>query len=81
MTSPVMTVIRVNLEKAKEVARNWERASYNELSAYCLEILREIGCSSSELPVNLQTREQQLNFIAGFASYAFGEVLNVQNAK
>ncbi|MBD2167375.1 hypothetical protein H6G04_23580 [Calothrix membranacea FACHB-236] len=81
MTSPVMTVIRVNLEKAKEVARNWERASYTELSAYCLEILREIGCSSNELPVNLQTREQQLNFIAGFASYAFGEVLNVQSAK
>lgn len=78
MTSPAMTRIRVNLDKAKEVARKWERASYNELSAYCLEILGEIGCSSTELPENLQSREQQLNFITGFASYAFGEVLNVQ---
>ncbi|MBW4563581.1 MAG: hypothetical protein KME32_21040 [Mojavia pulchra JT2-VF2] len=81
MTNPVMTVIRVNLERAKEVAVEWERASYSELSAYCLQILAEIGCSSSELPMNLQTREQQLNFITGFASYAFGEVLNVQSAK
>ncbi|MBW4644940.1 MAG: hypothetical protein KME23_18435 [Goleter apudmare HA4340-LM2] len=78
MTNSAMTVIRINLEKAKEVALTWERASYNELSAYCLQILGEIGCSSTELPENLQSREQQLNFIAGFASYAFGEVLNVQ---
>jgi hypothetical protein len=78
MTNPAMTVIRVNLEMAKEVALEWERASYQELSAYCLEILREIGCSNTELPENLQSREQQLNFITGFASYAFGEVLNVQ---
>ncbi|AFY30825.1 hypothetical protein [Calothrix sp. PCC 7507] len=76
MTNPATPVIRVNLEMAKEVALKWERASYTELSAYCLEILREIGCSNIELPENLQSREQQLNFITGFASYAFGEVLN-----
>ncbi|MDM9380445.1 hypothetical protein QUB80_06980 [Chlorogloeopsis sp. ULAP01] len=79
MTSPVMTVIRVNLERAKEVAQELEQASYTQLSAYCLEILRQIGCSDTELPVNLQTREQQLNFITGFASYAFGEVQDVQS--
>ncbi|MBD2432043.1 MAG: hypothetical protein C4323_24845 [Mastigocladus sp. ERB_26_2] len=78
MTNPAKTVIRVNLEMAKEVAQEWERASYQELSAYCLEILKEIGFSTTELPENLQSREQQLNFITGFASYAFGEVLNVQ---
>jgi hypothetical protein len=81
MTSPVMTVIRVNLEKAKQVAQELEQASYAELSAYCLKILSEIGCSATELPDNLQTREQQLNFITGFASYAFGEVLNVQSIR
>lgn len=75
MSSAVTTVIRVNLERAKEVAQEWEQASYTELSAYCLEILQEIGCPNTELPSNLQTREQQLNFIAGFASYAFGEVV------
>ncbi len=79
MTSPVTTIIRVNLEMAKEVALQWEQASYTELRAYCLQILREIGCPGTELPVNLQTREQQLNFITGFASYAFGEVQNIQN--
>lgn len=79
MTSPIMSVIRVNLEMAKEVALEWEQASHTQLNAYCLDILREIGCSDTELPVNLQTREQQLNFIAGFASYAFGEVQNVQS--
>ncbi|MBH8561838.1 hypothetical protein I8748_06550 [Nostoc sp. CENA67] len=79
MNSPATTIIRVNLERAKEVSLEWEQASYSELSAYCLEILREIGCTDTELPVNLRTREQQLNFITGFASYAFGEVLNVQN--
>jgi hypothetical protein len=79
MTNPITTFIRVNLERAKEVSLEWEKASNAERSAYCLQILREIGCSDTELPVNLQTSEQQLNFIAGFASYAFGEVLNVQN--
>ncbi len=78
MTNPARTVIRVNLEMAKGVALEWEQAPYEELSAYCLEILREIGCPCTELPENLQTRDQQLNFITGFASYAFGEVLNVQ---
>lgn len=34
MTNPATTVIRVNLEMAKEVAQEWERASYQELSAY-----------------------------------------------
>ncbi|MBE9051666.1 hypothetical protein IQ243_14785 [Nostocales cyanobacterium LEGE 11386] len=79
MNSPAKTVIRVNLAMAKEVALQWEQASHTDISAYCLEILREIGCPDTELPVNLQTREQQLNFIAGFASYAFGEVQNVQS--
>lgn len=80
MTSPEMTVIRVNQKRAKQVSLEWEQASYSELRAYCLHILREIGCPDTELPENLRTRDQQLNFITGFASYAFGEVLNVQNA-
>ncbi|BCL34430.1 hypothetical protein [Nostoc sp. MS1] len=80
MISPVTNVIRVNQVMAKEVAHEWERASSNELSAYCLQILQEIGCSYNELPDNLQTREEQLNLIAGFASYAFGRVENVQTA-
>ncbi|WP_066384119.1 MULTISPECIES: hypothetical protein [unclassified Anabaena] len=79
MINPVTNVIRCNLEKAKEVAMKWEKASGNELSAYCLEILKEIGCTDTQLPNNLQTREQQLNFITGFASFAFGEVQNVQS--
>ncbi|MEH2239486.1 hypothetical protein [Nostoc sp.] len=79
MTNPVKTVIQVNLEMALEVAQELEQAPYTQLSTYCLEILREIGCSGTELPVNLQTRDQQLNFITGFASYAFGEVQSVQN--
>ncbi|TVP65895.1 MAG: hypothetical protein EA343_02240 [Nodularia sp. (in: Bacteria)] len=74
MNNPAKTVIRVNWDRAKEVALEWERASLTDISAYCLEILQEIGCSDTELPVNLQTRQQQLNFIAGFASFAFGEV-------
>lgn len=78
MINPVTNVIRVNQAMAKEVAHEWERASCSEISAYCLHILQEIGCSYTELPENLQTREQQLNLIAGFASYAFGEVENVQ---
>ncbi len=77
MTNPTRTMIRVNWEIGKEVALEWERASLTEIRAYCLEILQEIGCSNTELPVNLQTREQQLNFIACFASFAFGEVQNV----
>jgi hypothetical protein len=80
MTSPAMRFIKVNLEMAKEVAHKWEQASYSQTSAYCLDILSELGFPSAELPVNLQTREEQLNFIAGFASYAFGEVQNVQGA-
>ncbi|HYW19465.1 MAG TPA: hypothetical protein VE956_09160 [Nodularia sp. (in: cyanobacteria)] len=79
MNNPAKTVIRVNWNRAKEVALEWERASLTDISAYCLEILHEIGCSNTKLPVNLQTREQQLNFIAGFASFAFGEVQNVQS--
>lgn len=79
MINPVNNVIRCNLEKAKEVALKWENASCGEIRAYCLEILHEIGCSNTELPDNLQTREQQLNFITGFASFAFGEVQNVQS--
>ncbi|MEA5513384.1 hypothetical protein [Nodularia sp. UHCC 0506] len=79
MNNPANTMIRVNWEIAKEVALDWERASLTEISAYCLEILQELGCSNTELPVNLQTREQQLNFILGFASFAFGEVQNVQS--
>ncbi|MBH8572242.1 hypothetical protein I8752_04165 [Nostocaceae cyanobacterium CENA369] len=79
MTSPAMTVFRVNQQRAKQVSLEWERASYSELSAYCLHILREIGCPDTELPENLRTRDQQLNFITGFASFAFGEVLNVQS--
>lgn len=79
MNNPANTVIRVNWNRAKEVALEWERASLTDISAYCLEILQEIGCSNTELPVNLLTREQQLNFIAGFASFAFGEVQNVQS--
>ncbi|RCJ42766.1 hypothetical protein A6770_07775 [Nostoc minutum NIES-26] len=79
MTSPAMPAIRVNQERAKQVSLEWERASYSELSAYCLRILREIGCPDTELPENLRSRDQQLNFITGFASYAFGEVLNVQS--
>ncbi|MBG1270664.1 hypothetical protein [Nostoc sp. WHI] len=79
MTNPVTTVIEVNLEMALEVAQQLEQSPYTKLSTYCLEILREIGCTGTELPVNLQTRDQQLNFITGFASYAFGEVQNVQN--
>ena len=78
MNNPAKIVIRVNWDRAKEVAHEWERASLTDIRAYCLEILQEIGCSNTELPVNLQTREQQLNFIAGFASFAFGEVQNVQ---
>ncbi|MEH2292849.1 hypothetical protein [Nostoc sp.] len=77
MTNPVKTVIQVNLEMALEVAQELEEAPYTQFSTYCLEILREIGCPSTELPVNLQTRDQQLNFITGFASYAFGEVQSV----
>ncbi|MDF5736316.1 MULTISPECIES: hypothetical protein [unclassified Nostoc] len=77
MTNPVKTVIQVNVEMALEVAQQLELAPYTQLSSYCLEILREIGCGSTELPVNLQTRDQQLNFITGFASYAFGEVQSV----
>ncbi|HIK03307.1 MAG TPA: hypothetical protein IGS40_01110 [Trichormus sp. M33_DOE_039] len=79
MISPVTNVIRCNLEKAKEVGLKWENASCSEIRAYCLEILKEIGCNSAELPDNLQSREQQLNFITGFASFAFGEVQNVQS--
>ncbi|WP_414548328.1 hypothetical protein [Anabaena sp. CCY 0017] len=79
MNYPAKTVIRGNWDIAKEVATQWERASLMEIRAYCLEILQEIGCSNTELPVNLQTREQQLNFIAGFASFAFGEVQNVES--
>lgn len=79
MTNPVTTVIQVNLEMALEVAQQLEQAPYTKLSTYCLEILREIGCTETELPVNLQTRDQQLNFITGFAFYAFGEVQSVQN--
>ncbi|BBD65996.1 hypothetical protein NIES4072_03250 [Nostoc commune NIES-4072] len=77
MTNPVKTVIQVNLEMALEVAHELELAPSTQLGAYCLEILREIGCAGSELPLNLQTRDQQLNFITGFASYAFGEVQSV----
>ncbi|MEH2003772.1 hypothetical protein [Nostoc sp.] len=77
MTNPVKTVIQVNVEMALKVAQQLELAPYTQLSSYCLEILREIGCASTELPVNLQTRDQQLNFITGFASYAFGEVQSV----
>jgi len=80
MISPVTNVIHVNQSMAKEVAHKWEQASCSELSAYCLHILHEIGCTDTELPDNLQTREQQLNLIAGFASYAFGRVENVQTA-
>ncbi|QLE55673.1 hypothetical protein [Nostoc sp. TCL26-01] len=80
MISPVTEVMHLNLEMAKEVAQKWEQAPCSEVSAYCLRILQEIGCSDTELPENLQTREQQLNLIAGFASYAFGEVLNVQSS-
>jgi hypothetical protein len=79
MNSPTKTMIRFNVEMAKEVAHEWEQASHTEISTYCLQILKEIGCSDTELPVNLQTREQQLNFIVGFASLAFGEVQNVQS--
>ncbi|MEH2313593.1 hypothetical protein [Nostoc sp.] len=79
MTNPVTMVIQVNLEMALEVAQELELAPHTELSTYCLEILQEIGCPSTELPVNLQTRDQQLNFITGFASYAFGEVQSVQS--
>ncbi|UKO98452.1 hypothetical protein [Nostoc sp. UHCC 0870] len=79
MISPVTNFIRCNVEKAKEVGLKWENASSSELRVYCLEILSEIGCSDTELPDNLQTREQQLNFITGFASFAFGEVQNVQS--
>lgn len=79
MISPVTKVIRVNQVMAKEVAHEWEQASCSEISAYCLQILQEIGCSYTELPENLQTREQQLNLITGFASYAFGKVENVQS--
>lgn len=77
MISPVTNVIRVNQSMAKEVAHEWERASSSELGAYCLQILQELGCTDTELPDNLQTREQQLNLIAGFASYAFGRIENV----
>ena len=79
MTNPVKTVIQVNLEMALEVAQELEQAPYTQLGDYCLEILREIGSPGTELPVSLQTRDQQLNFITGFASYAFGEVQNVQS--
>ncbi|MBD2439862.1 hypothetical protein [Nostoc sp. FACHB-110] len=79
MTSPAMR-FRVNLEMGKEFAHKWEQASYSQTSAYCLNILNELGFPSAELPLNLQTREEQLNFIAGFASYALGEVQNVQSA-
>ncbi|MEH1833397.1 MAG: hypothetical protein V7L29_15305 [Nostoc sp.] len=74
MTNPVKTVIQVNLEMALEVAQQLEQAPYIQLNTYCLEILREIGYLGTELPVNSQTRDQQLNLIAGFASYAFKEV-------
>ena len=77
MTNPVKTVIQVNLKMALEVAHELELAPSIQLGAYCLEILREIGCAGTELPLNLQTRDQQLNFITGFASYAFGEVQSV----
>jgi hypothetical protein len=77
MTNPVKTVIQVNLKMALEVAQELEQAPYTLLSTYCLEILRQIGCPGTELPLNLQTRDQQLNFITGFASYAFGEVQSV----
>ncbi len=77
MTNPTMPMIRVNLERAKLLVKELERSTYTQLSAYCLEVLHEIGCNDTELPANLQTREQQLNFIAGFASYAFGEMENV----
>ncbi|WP_375513819.1 hypothetical protein [uncultured Nostoc sp.] len=77
MTNPVKTVIQVNLEMALEIAQELEQVLYTQLGIYCLEILREIGCADTELPLNLQTRDQQLDFITGFASYAFGEVQNV----
>ncbi|MEH1840288.1 MAG: hypothetical protein V7L20_16370 [Nostoc sp.] len=77
MTNPVKTVIQVNLEMALEVAHELELAPYTPLGAYCLQILRETGCPGVELPLNLQTRDQQLDFITGFASYPFGEVQNV----
>jgi hypothetical protein len=79
MNNPGKTVIKINWNRAKEVALEWERASLTEIRAYCLEILQELGCSDTEIPVNLQTREQQLNFIVGFASFAFGEVENVES--
>ncbi len=58
MINPVKTVIQVNLEMALEVAPELEQARYTQLSTYCLEILRELGCPDTELPVNLQTRDQ-----------------------
>ena len=75
-----MKVILKNVEIGKEVAPEWKLASDAELSANCLEILREIGCFGKELPINLQTHEQQLNFIADIASYPFGEVLNAASS-
>ena len=57
ITNPVKTVIQVNLEMALEVAQQLEQAPYTQLSTY-LETLREFGCPDTELPVNLQTRDQ-----------------------
>ncbi len=58
MTNPVKMVIQVNLEMALEVAQELEQAPYTQLGAYCLEILRKIGCRGTELRVNLQTRDR-----------------------
>ncbi|KZL51470.1 hypothetical protein A2T98_01975 [Nodularia spumigena CENA596] len=59
MNDPANTVIRVNWNRAKEISLEWERASLTEISAYCGEILQEIGFSNAEIPINLQTREQR----------------------
>ena len=58
-----MTLVRVNVEMRKEVAIKWKQASSIELSAYCLQILREIRCSSKKLPINRKTGQQQLTAI------------------
>jgi len=63
-----MTVIRVNVKWKKDV-------DTIELSNEYMEILREIRCFIKELLINQKPPKQQLNFIVGMASYAFGKVV------